>query len=58
METQTNERQNGIGQPGQIEEPASGKQIGYLKSLGVEIPKDLSKRRASELIDEALAKQQ
>ena len=35
------------------EQSASSKQIGYLKSLGVEIPANLTKARASEMIDEA-----
>ena len=35
---------------------ATGKQIGFLKALGVEIPEGLTKQRASELIDEAQAK--
>ena len=34
-------------------EPASSKQIGYLKSLGVKVPTELSKQQASGLIDEA-----
>lgn len=37
-------------------QPASAKQIEYLKKLGVEVPKDLTKREASQLIDEALAR--
>ena len=38
------------------DEPATGKQIGYLKFLGVQIPEGLTKQQASELIDEAQGK--
>ena len=38
------------------DEPASEKQIGFLKRLKVEVPAGLSKREASRLIDEAQAK--
>ncbi len=37
--------------------PATEKQIGYLKKLGVEVAPGLTKREASALIDEALAKE-
>ena len=36
-------------------EPATGKQIAYLRNLGVKAPKGLSKQEASALIDEAQA---
>jgi len=35
---------------------ATSKQIGYLKTLGVAIPKGLTKQQASELIDQAAGK--
>ena len=35
--------------------PATGSQVNYLKKLGVEVPKALTKEAASELIDEAKA---
>ena len=35
------------------EQPATEKQIGYLKSLGVEVSAGLTKKQASGLIDEA-----
>lgn len=35
--------------------PATDNQIGYLKRLGAEIPKELTKKQASKLIDAALA---
>ena len=38
------------------EQPATSKQLGYLKVLGVEVPAELTKQCASELIDEAQAK--
>ena len=36
--------------------PATDKQLGYLKALGVKVPEKLSKLEASRLIDEAQAK--
>ena len=36
--------------------PATGKQKGYLRKLGLEFPEDISKAEASALIDEGLAK--
>jgi len=36
--------------------PATSKQIGYLKHLGVEISERLTKEQASELIDQAAGK--
>ena len=47
-----NGRSNGNGNG---DEPATEKQIGFLKDLGVKVPAGVSKRRASELIDEAQA---
>lgn len=38
------------------DEPATERQIAYLKKLGVQVPPNLTKRRASELIDEMLGK--
>lgn len=38
------------------DEPATEKQIAYLKKLGVQVPPNLTKRQASELIDEMLGK--
>ncbi len=35
---------------------ATMKQIGYLKTLGVTIPEGVTKREASELIDQAMTK--
>ena len=58
METEEPKPGSGVGHDGQDEEPATDKQLGYLKSLGVEIPENLEKRKASELIDAALAKQE
>ena len=37
------------------DEPATTGQLGYLRSLGVNVPAGLNKRNASELIDQALA---
>ena len=37
------------------DQPASTKQIKYLKFLGVEIPSDLNRKDASQLIDEKVA---
>ena len=34
------------------EVPATDKQIGYLKKLGVDIPPKLSKQKASEILDQ------
>ncbi len=42
----------GNGSNGGSEQPATEKQLGYLKSLGVEIPEGLTKKEASELIDQ------
>jgi|GEM_PF-5969201 len=33
--------------------PATSKQLGYLKGLGVEIPENLTKKQASKLIEDA-----
>ena len=41
---------------GSASQPATPKQIGYLKSLKVKIEPGLTKARASELIDEAVRK--
>ena len=35
--------------------PATDKQIGYLKRLGVQIPPELTKQRASEILDQVEA---
>ena len=40
---------------GSNESSATPKQLGLLRHLGVEIPEDCTKQRASELIDEAKA---
>ena len=40
------------------QQPATLKQIEYLRNLGVEVKKDLTKREASALIDEALAREE
>ena len=40
------------GNSSQGEQPATTKQLGYLRALNVEIPKGLTKQEASELIDE------
>jgi len=45
-------RANGNGHSSGSDVPATEKQLGYLRSLGVEIPERLSKREASELIDQ------
>ena len=37
--------------------PATRRQLGYLNVLGVEVPAGLTKREASRLIDEAVAKE-
>jgi hypothetical protein len=37
-------------------DPATTKQIEYLTRLGANIPKELTKREASRMIDEALAR--
>jgi len=47
-----NGRSNGNGNG---DEPATEKQLGFLKKLKVELPANLSKREASRLIDEAQA---
>ena len=47
-----NGRSNGNGNG---DEPATEKQIGFLKNLGVKVPAGVSKREASRLIDEAQA---
>ena len=39
---------------GSANEPATPKQIGYLKKLGVKIEPGLTKQKASELIDNAV----
>ena len=49
-----NGRSNGNGLAnGNGDQPASEKQIGFLKRLKVEVPAGVSKREASRLIDEA-----
>ena len=48
---------NGNGNGNSDNQPASPRQKNYLKKLGVEIPAGLNKKRASELIDEALEKE-
>jgi hypothetical protein len=42
---------------GNGDQPATDRQKGYLKKLGVEVPADLTKAQASALIDGALAKE-
>ena len=37
--------------------PATPRQVGYLNVLGVEVPAGLTKRDASRLIDETVAKE-
>jgi hypothetical protein len=39
-------------------EPATPKQLDYLKNLGVPVSQGLTKKQASELIDEALDKEE
>ena len=51
------ENGNGNGNGNSDNQPASPRQKSYLKRLGVEIPAGLNKKRASELIDEAVAKE-
>ena len=51
------ENGNGNGNGNSDNQPASPRQKSYLKRLGVEIPAGLNKKRASELIDEALEKE-
>ena len=49
-----NGRSNGNGNGrGNGDEPATEKQLGFLKTLKVEVPAGVSKREASRLIDEA-----
>ena len=50
-----NRRSNGNGY-GNGEQPATEKQIDFMKSLGIEVPDRCSKRAASRLIDEAQIK--
>ena len=38
------------------DEPATQKQLRYMKNLGIEIPEGCKKRQASSLIDEKLGK--
>jgi hypothetical protein len=38
-------------------QPATEKQVAFLKDLGVSVRKGITKREASELIDEALGKE-
>ena len=47
------ERQTARDQPTSGDQPATEKQLGYLGRLGVAISKSLTKREASELIDQA-----
>jgi len=48
-----------LGQPPSgMDEPATEKQIAFLKRLGVEIPENLTKREASRMIDDALREKQ
>ena len=49
------DRENGA--PNGRSYPASPKQKNYLERLGFEVPADLTKKEASALIDEALAKE-
>lgn len=44
---------NGNANPNGDEQPATQRQLGYLKHLGVDIPKGLTKKQASSLIDES-----
>ncbi len=39
------------------EQPATPKQLEFLKDLGLRVPRNVTKRRASEMLDEALAKE-
>ena len=50
----TSDRSSGNGN-GNGDAPATEKQIGFLKQLGVEAPAGCTKREASRLIDEAQA---
>ena len=51
-----NGRSNGNGHAnGGVDEPATEKQLGFLKRLKVEVPAECTKREASRLIDEAQA---
>ena len=43
---------------GSNDRPATQPQINYLRKLGVSVPTGLTKKRASELIDEALAQEE
>lgn len=43
---------NGFGN-GNGDHPATEKQLGFMKSLGVDVPANCSKKEASRLIDEA-----
>ncbi|MCC6680485.1 MAG: hypothetical protein IT445_06240 [Phycisphaeraceae bacterium] len=44
------------GEAGDNDAEASWKQVNYLKRLGVAVPEGCSKKQASELIDQALAR--
>jgi len=46
-------RDNSNGESNGESHPATEKQIGFLKRLGVSVPVGLSKREASRMIDEA-----
>ena len=48
--------ENGIGNDSNDDTPATEKQLAFLRRLGVDVDGDISKQRASELIDEAQAK--
>lgn len=50
MEGRSNGNGNGNG-----EQRATEKQIGFMESLGIDVPADCTKREASRLIDEAQA---
>ena len=51
------ERENGNGNGSSADGEATNRQRAYLKRLGVEMPSGLTKKQASELIDEALGKE-
>lgn len=40
---------------GSVDQPATKKQLDFMRDLGLEVPANVTKRRASELIDEARA---
>jgi hypothetical protein len=44
-----------VGRAANASEPATEKQIAYLKNLGVDVPENLTKLEASAMLDRALA---